>query len=88
MNRKDSISLLFHLLGPLEILKKIGFELVHQEYEGSFKGLKDEISWLRPVLQPLQNSSSLIARILKRGINETVPPKFFGHMAVLIFRKI
>jgi len=71
----------------IENFSELGFDLVHQEHEGSFKGLKDEITWLQPVFQPLQRSSSLLARVMKRGINETVPPKWFGHMSVLVLQK-
>lgn len=71
----------------IQNFKKLGFELVSQEHEGSFKGLKEEVQLLGPLIHTLQKSSSLAAIVLKRGINKTVPPMWFAHIAVLILRR-
>jgi len=70
----------------VEALKDHGFTLVYTKNIGGFKILKDEVPLLSHVLAKLQSSTSLIARVLRKTIDEIVSP-FTGHVFVGVFKK-
>lgn len=64
-----------------------GFVLVHARLFDGIKGLKDEVSVLRPVLQRLYDSTSLVARVLRRLVDVGCRA-FSGHMGYFVFRRV
>lgn len=64
----------------------LGFELLSVKPYDGFKGLKDEVVLLKPVMQYMYNSNNFIVRIVKRGIDTLIKP-FSSHMTLFILRK-
>ena len=67
-------------------LKSYGFTLVEEHGQGGLKGLKDETIFLRPLLQRIYNSSSVITKGLHKGLN-IVLSKWTGHIKFMVFQK-
>lgn len=67
-------------------MTNLGFTCVYQHSDGAVKGIKDEITILKPVLQPLFSSSHIVARLIKFAIGRTCS-RIAGHHTVLIFCK-
>jgi SAM-dependent methyltransferase len=77
------------MLSDLELVKKIeneGFELISRHPHDAVKGLKDEISFLKPILQKVYNGRGIIARAV-RGFITLIFAPFAGHIILLIFKK-
>jgi len=70
----------------MKSLEKLGFELVHKSAIDGVKGLKDEVSSLKPTLQRIYDSPKLRTRVLKRLI-DTGTWFWAGHMAFLILKR-
>ncbi|MFH0853288.1 MAG: class I SAM-dependent methyltransferase [bacterium] len=68
-------------------LEKIGFELIQSTPLDAVKGMKDEISLIKPVLQKIYDSNSFVSRLI--GIVFSRAFKYFsGHTILLVLRKI
>lgn len=63
-----------------------GFRLRYQTQTDGLKGLKDEVPKLKPSLQRLYDSPSLIARVAKVAVSQILMP-VTGHSAVLVLQK-
>lgn len=63
-----------------------GFVLVSARLFDGIKGLKDEVRILRPALQRLYDSKTLLARILRRVVDLGCRA-FSGHMGYFVFRR-
>jgi len=70
----------------VKALSDLGFSLAYKTNLGGFKILKDEVNFLNTVFTKLQLSNSIIARVLRKGIDEMTSP-FAGHVFVGVFRK-
>lgn len=70
----------------IEHFEKKGFALIQRSPLDGAKGLKDEIAILRPFLQKIYDSKSLLVRI-PRTIISTLAAFFCGHVILLIFKK-
>ena len=64
-----------------------GFELIIAKPISGFKGLKDEVSYLRKPMQFLFDSQFLLFRVVKKIVDK-LTQRFSGHMTLFIFRKI
>lgn len=68
-------------------IEKYGFELVSRCSYDATKGLKDEVFWLKPILQKIYDSQMIIAKGI-RYISSILFSKAVGHMILLVFRKL
>lgn len=64
-----------------------GFVLISARLFDGIKGLKDEVPILRPVLQRLYDSKTMIARILRRVVDIGCRA-FGGHLGYFVFRRV
>lgn len=72
-----------------EVIKKFlynGFRLLEKKRYDVIKGLKDEINFLKPILQKFYDSPSYYARIGKFVLNSIITG-ITGHMSFLVFKK-
>lgn len=69
-----------------EDVKKHGFSLVSRHPYDAVKGLKDEVSVLKPFLQKIYDSKHVYAKGI-RFIFTTLLASFSGHIILLIFKK-
>lgn len=67
-------------------VEKYGFELVLKYSFDATKELKDEVFWLKPVLQKVYDSQMIIAKGM-RFLNSVLFSKITGHITLLVFRK-
>lgn len=67
-------------------VEQYGFRLVLQHPFDAAKGIKDEISFLKPILQRIYNNQNMLARGI-RFLNTFLFSKVAGHMILLIFQK-
>ncbi len=67
-------------------LKKLGFSLVYTERLDGFKGLKDEVGFLKKPLQKIYDHQSFIAKALGFFISKLCTP-FCAHSILLVFKK-
>lgn len=68
-------------------VEKYGFELVLKRPLGATKGLKDEIFWLRPILQKIYDSQNIVVK----GMNFLISilfSKIAGHTTLLVFKNL
>jgi len=63
-----------------------GFKKLSHKFDDGIKGLKDEVRFLRPVLQKIYDSRSISAKIIKRLLNLLLN-RFFGHSVILVLQK-
>lgn len=63
-----------------------GFTKVFEIPTDGTKGLKDEIPFLRPILQEIYNSNFFLAKILNVMI-DFLTKGIFGHSVILVFKK-
>jgi len=66
-------------------VEKYAFELVLKHPFDATKGLKDEVSWLRPILQKIYDSQNILAKGLKFVISSLLSG-VSGHCILLVFR--
>jgi len=64
-----------------------GFKLLTAKPISGFKGLKDEVAYLRKPMQFLFDSQFLLFRVVKKIVDK-LTQRFSGHMTLFIFRKI
>lgn len=67
-------------------IEKLNFKLIKKEPLDGIKGLKDEISILKPLLQKIYNSNFLPTRIFGAIISKISSP-IFNHSILLVFKK-
>jgi len=67
-------------------LEKNGFQLVYKKPLDGFKGLKDETSAIKNVLQKIYSSQNIIFKILSAIISNVLTP-ISGHSILLVFKK-
>jgi SAM-dependent methyltransferase len=75
-------------LDPASVIKTLneyGFQLVLHRGIAGLKGLKDEVTLLKPFLQKLYNASHPLAKIIKRLLESLLNP-WTGHSSLLIFK--
>ena len=63
-----------------------GFRFISKYPFDFIKGLKDEISFLRPVLQKIYNSQNIVALGI-RFLSSVLFARFAGHTILLLFQK-
>jgi len=63
-----------------------GFVVVEEKYFDGLKGIKDEVSFLSPVLQPMYSSSHMFFRIIRKGLSIFLDG-CFGHSILLVCKK-
>jgi len=76
-------------LSENEVIQKIcnlGFVLLEKIRYDAVKGLKDEISILKPILQNLYDSQNYFFRAIKYLLNTFLAP-ITGHMSFMVFKK-
>ncbi|NQV88697.1 MAG: class I SAM-dependent methyltransferase [Parcubacteria group bacterium] len=71
----------------IDRLKNFGFVIRSRTYADGTKGLKDEISFLKPLLQRIYNGKNMVAKVLNFAISKTCAP-FAGHGVLLVCEKI
>ena len=64
-----------------------GFEIIQSTPYDGFKGLKDEVGFIKPVMQIVYDSDNIILKILKRMLDVSVK-SFTSHMTLFVFRKL
>jgi len=77
------------MLDSTQLIKTVeneGFRLVSRHSNDAVKGLKDEISCLRPILQKVYDGRGFFSRAL-RGLLTVIFAPFAGHIILLIFKK-
>lgn len=67
-------------------VERHGFGLVSRHPYDAVKGLKDEVSFLKPFLQKVYDSKHVVAKGI-RFVLTTVLAPFSGHIILLIFKK-
>lgn len=70
----------------LKILMQNGFKLVKEKNLSGLKGLKDEISFLKPLLQKIYDGNSIFSKSLRIGL-ELILSRLTGHMKLMVFQK-
>jgi len=68
-------------------VEKYGFKLILKRPFAATKCIKDEISLLKPILQRIYDSQSILARGIKFS-NSILFAKLAGHSILLVFRKL
>lgn len=67
-------------------LKKIGFTLLEKKHLSGIKGLKDEIKFLKPILQKIYDSRNLFGKIASKMIS-IMFGNFTSHSILLVLQK-
>jgi len=70
----------------LDSAEASGFVLVSTRLLDGIKGLKDEVTILKPVLQGLYDSKSLFARVMRRVVDAALRP-LSGHIGYFVFKR-
>jgi SAM-dependent methyltransferase len=70
----------------LDSAEASGFVLVSTRLLDGIKGLKDEVTTLKPVLQGLYDSKSLFARVMRRVVDAVFRP-LTGHIGYFVFKR-
>jgi ubiquinone/menaquinone biosynthesis C-methylase UbiE len=77
-------------LDPVTIVRKFesnGFKLLEQKPVSGYKGLKDEIIFIKKSLQYIYDSNHLPAKVIRKVIGELT--KWFSyHMTFFVFKKV
>ena len=77
-------------LDPVAIIKNYesnGFKLLAKKPYDGFKGLKDEISFIKTPLQYIYDSNFILSKIIRKIIG-ILTERFSSHMTLFIFKKI
>lgn len=77
-------------LNPKKVIKDfedIGFELLEQKPYDGFKGLKDEIRFLKKPMQFMYDSDFIILKVIRKIIDFFIK-NFTSHMTLFVFRKL
>lgn len=77
------------LLPYTKIIKNfenIGFELIYTKPFDGIKGLKDEVSFIKPILQKFYDSKSFMGKSFKFVLSNIFAP-VCGHSILLVFKK-
>lgn len=70
----------------VRIAQRSGFRLLKYQLIDGVKGVKDELPWLRPVLQRAYSSHHALARIFVR-VMDVFARRFAGHVGYFVFRR-
>lgn len=76
-------------LDPSKVIsdfRKYDFKLIEEQKQSGLKGLKDEILFLRPVLQKIYDGHSLFSKGLQKGLN-IILSRWTGHIKFMVFQK-
>lgn len=76
------------ILSPESIVKgfeRHGFQFVSSKPRGGFKGMKDEIGFLRGPLQAFYEMNNPVARMIRTAIDKAINPLSF-HTRLYVFR--
>lgn len=65
--------------------KLLGFEVLHSERLDGVKGLKDELLYLKPMLQRIYDSRWFLFRVVKKILDKLLK-KWCGHSVLLVLR--
>jgi hypothetical protein len=65
-------------------LERLGFRLVERLTCGGIKGFKDEVTWLKPWLQPIYDGKC--GQRLRPHLDRWLKP-FASHCALLVMQK-
>jgi len=68
-------------------VEKYKFKLVCKHSLDGIKGLKDEVFWLKPILQKIYDSQTIIAKGIK-SMSSILFSKATGHIVLLVFKKL
>ena len=67
-------------------VENYGFKLISKYPFGATKGIKDEITWMKPFLQKVYNSRNIITKGV-RFLNSILFSKISSHCVLLVFKK-
>src|SRR3989338_7232886 len=67
-----------------QIFEQYGFVMKECSFRDGVKGLKDEVGWIRPLLQPVYESHRAVARIVRYFLDIFLR-RWSGHIAVCVF---
>lgn len=67
-------------------IEKHHFTLVRTTPHAGTKGFKDEVAFLKPLLQRIYDSRNIFLKIINYGLSITLS-RFSGHSILLVFRK-
>ena len=70
----------------IRLFLREGFILKEKKELDGFKGLKDEIKILEPILQKINNSPTLFSKIIRHSLSH-IFGKFSSHIILLVFQK-
>jgi len=90
MDRNDIFNFYQFILNPEEVTKnaeKYGFKLIVEKRLDATRGLKDEIFFLRPILQIVYNSQNIFKKAIRLLISFFFS-KIAGHSILLVFQKL
>jgi len=68
-------------------LKSLGFTICSEKNLDGTKGLKDEVSCIKPILQPIYNSKKLFGKAINYGVSTLCSP-LSGHSVLFVCQKI
>jgi SAM-dependent methyltransferase len=63
-----------------------GFEILKISPYDGFKGLKDELNFLKPIMQTVYDSDNIAFKIIKKIVDIFVKP-FASHMSLFVLKK-
>ncbi|HAV11409.1 MAG TPA: class I SAM-dependent methyltransferase [Candidatus Moranbacteria bacterium] len=66
--------------------EKLGFSIVYKKPFDGIKGLKDEISQVKPILQRIYDSKNIFIMIFQGLLSRALSP-FTSHSILLVFKK-
>lgn len=67
-------------------IEALGFSLIEQNPYDGFKGLKDEVSFLKPPLQYIYDSQNIIIKVFRKSIDVLIK-RYTSHMTLFVFKK-
>lgn len=69
------------------VVENYGFKLISKYPFDATKGIKDEITWIKSILQKVYNSRNLIAKGI-RFLNSILFSKIASHGILMVFKKL
>jgi len=68
------------------LLRQSGFTIITSKPYDGLKGLKDEVTFLSPLLGKIYNSNSVLGKIVRRILNILTVP-FSGHILLIVAKR-